>query len=373
MGCSGIGPHRINIDRSAYNDIVSQSNHEQLLSNIVRIAYAEPHSYLQVTSVTASYSLSQTLSVTPSWTSAFTPGTGTTITKGFSATPGITYSDSPTISYIPLDDATFVRMMQKPIAFDDIDLLFHQGYDNIDYLGRLLFMNIGALDNASSAVNPRSISLPQYKDFYRFVDGLAEMQKNQMAILSPIIFQGQPGLNIEFIHHSSQSAAAMKLKKLLRLPDNSKNIVLLGYVAKTDSLTVNQTTQLIQSDKSALPKNLVYVKMRSLRGILSFLSHSVQIPEADQKANFSRTLMDLQGQPYDWTPLMKGLMTIYSSDTEPKEVFVKTRVNGHWFYIKKSDLDSKVTFNLIFVMMSIMNGLGAPSTAQQAPILTKAV
>lgn len=311
-GCSSIGPKQINTDRSAYNEIVSQTNHEQLLANIVRSAYAEPASYLQITSVTASYSVNRSFSITPGWSGSYTTDANPTTTLSGSAAPSISYSDSPTISYMPLDDATFVRMMQRPLGFDDIDLLMHEGHNNINYLGKLLFFSIGPLDNAAYAANPRNIIPPAYKDFYRFVEILGEMQQKHTAEIIPTIFQEQPGLAIEFTQ-SSTSAQAMLLKKLARVPLNSKNIVLVGSVARSDNFKVDPSSQLIESSASSLPKNLVYVKMKSIHGILAFLSHAVQIPEADRKANFTYTLMD-NGQPYDWAPLMHDLMTVYSSE-----------------------------------------------------------
>ena len=63
-GCASIGPKQIDIDREAYNDIVRETDYEQILKNIVRLRYAEPTSYLKVTSVTASYQFTRSISAT---------------------------------------------------------------------------------------------------------------------------------------------------------------------------------------------------------------------------------------------------------------------------------------------------------------------
>ena len=54
-GCASIGPRRVQIDRGTYNNIVRETDQEQLLTNIVRKRYLEITEYIQVASLTASY------------------------------------------------------------------------------------------------------------------------------------------------------------------------------------------------------------------------------------------------------------------------------------------------------------------------------
>ncbi len=367
-GCSSIGPAQINTDRGTYNEIVRQTDYEQLLTNIVHLSYVEPTSYLQVTNVTASYNLSKGTTVSPSWSQEVGGGAPLTTTSGISIAPTISYSDSPTISYVPLNDAEFISTLQTAITFTDVALLFNGGYDNTEFLGRLIFDKVGVLDNASSASSPRVINTPEYQQFYSFLDTLAQMRRARTVDIQPVTFENRTGLMIAFISNSVNSPQALKLKKLVQIPLDSKSIILMSQQVST--LKMNPTTgQLVQINNTAAIKNLVYVKMRSIYGVMTFLSHSVQIPEKDIQGHLTLQLMDTHGQPYNWAPLMSGLMTIYSSNNEPQDAFVKTWTNGHWFYIKSTDINSKSTFDILVRLMTLTAGMGTTG-AQTAPVLT---
>lgn len=368
-GCTtSMGPTRIHADRNAYNEIVRQTNYEQLLENIVHLSYLEPTSYLKVTNVTASYSLTQGVSATPSWTQAV----GSPATYAASVEPSIAYSESPTISYVPLDDANFVMMLQKPISFNDVALLFSGGYDNITLLSKLLFNRVGVLDNASVASSPDVLSPPTYKEYYHFIQILFEMKTKGQVRIEPATIEGQSVIMIQFDKNSVNSVQARQVKKLVQVAPDSENIILVGRNMNVLEIN-NKNEQLVPvSTVTAMAKNVVYVDMRSIYGVMSFLAHSVQIPEADYKAHLTSQLNDINGRSYDWKPLMKGLMTIYSSDTEPQNAFVKVWTNNHWFYIKETDIPSKITFAFLVRLMTLTSGLGA-SGVQTAPILTLAV
>ncbi len=369
-GCSSIGPAQINTDRGAYNQIVRQTDYEQLLTNIVHLSYVESTSYLQVTNVTASYSLSKGASVTPSWSQAVGGGAPLTTTTGIAVAPTITYSDSPTISYVPMNDQSFITTLQTPITFTDLAMLFNGGFDNTGFLARLVFDNIGPLDNASSASAERVVSIPTYQPFYRFLHILIEMQQNKSVDIEPVTFKGETGLMIAFTPDNVNSEDALELKALVQIPLDSKSIILMSQ--NVGALKMGANGQLVQEDNSASMKNLVYVKMRSIYGVMTFLSHSVQIPTADVQGHLTLQLLDTNGQPYNWAPLMSGLMTIYSSNTEPQDAFVKTWANHHWFYIKETDIDSKDTFDILVRLMTLTAGMGT-TPVQNAPVLTVAV
>src|SRR3990167_10021032 len=180
-GCSSIGPGRIYTDRKSYNDIVRETDYQQLLTNIVRLSYIEPTFYLKVTNITSSYSLNSSVSATPTFTNA--SGSAWGLTKSLEVTPSVSYSDSPTISYIPIDDATFVAMLHRPISFDDITLIFNDGISDIEVLARLAFNRVGDLDNASSATTPKIVEKPEYMKYYRFIHLIVQLLENKLATI----------------------------------------------------------------------------------------------------------------------------------------------------------------------------------------------
>lgn len=370
-GCASIGPKQIDIDREAYNDIVRETDYEQILKNIVRLRYAEPTSYLKVTSVTASYQFTRSISATVtgqamgSGNNAVNPSinTGT-----LGVTPSTSYSDAPTISYVPINDATFVAALQQPVDFHDLALLVNGGISDDELIMRLVFDWVGGLDNASSAANARVKQIPQYQEYYTYVQLMLKMIKTRQLYIDPVeISHSKAGVIIDFTKNNYQSPEALQIKKMLDIPASSKDIIMTNQ--NIYNLRMGKTGFIEEENSQDLAKNLVFVQMRSLNAMMAFLSHAVQVPEADVKAGYVPELKDSNGNNYDWSPLMNGLMEIKTSESEPVGAFVKTKVNGHWFYISKSDIDSKATFALLVRLMNMKAGLGV-NNSQTSPVIT---
>ena len=374
-GCSSFGPSRVAVDRAPYDEVVRQTDSQQLLTNIVRLSYLEPTSELQVTSLTSSYSLSGSLGVSPSWTvntgANLQPGSqgtfaGSTNTLGL--TPSGTYTTSPTISYVPVNSSDVVTILQTPVSFSDLSLLFSGGIEDMELYARLIFNRMGPLDNASSSTSPRVVQAVEYQEYYKFVGLFMKMLNNGQAWIAPENFNGNTVLAYFFHKSAAQSSDAIQLKKMLRIPLDSSGIIFASENIK--NLVPNAEGELVDPGRQGEPLNVVNVQTRSIYGIMSFLSHAVDIPEADIKANITQHVLDKNGQPFDWSPLMKGVMEIYSSDSEPKDAFVKTYVHGHWFYIKESDTNSKSTFSLVIRLITLVGGVSSQTNQQQAPTLT---
>ena len=98
--CKSIGPGRIYSDRNSYNDAIINTDDEQLLRNIVRLRYLENISFLKITNVTSSYSLSKSISSSLSLSGSASQGSASTTSRSASLSPSLSYSDSPTISYM---------------------------------------------------------------------------------------------------------------------------------------------------------------------------------------------------------------------------------------------------------------------------------
>jgi len=357
-GCSSIGPHQVKLDRNRYNDVIQQTNNEQLLMNIVRLRYVEPVTNLKLTNVTSSYTFNS--SITTAGTglsfinaSASAPGgAGPSQTKTLNIDPGVQYSDTPTISYAPVENSVFAEEMMSPLKLYKVHLLAYGGISDTQLVMRLVFQNINDMDNASSASSEKMRALPDYKKYYRFVDKLSYLIDNNEAYFRLKKINGNSVWSIYFPPKYSHTQKADEIRNLLHVKNNTKNEIILSDV---------------YLDKKQ--DNLVFVRMRSLYGMMIFLSYGVQIPESDIEKHYVYTYYNADGTPYDWAPLTKGLLTVYSSDTEPKDVFVKTMSHGHWFYIENSDLDSKATF-LLLVRLIALSSAALDKLGGAGPLLT---
>ena len=111
------------------------------------------------------------------------------------------------------------------------------------------------------------------------------------------------------------------------------------------------------------------METRSIYGIVSYLSHSVDIPPNELLLSYTEKLWNYNGEAVDVTPLMRNIMHIYSSKEEPKNAFAKVYLKGDWYYISEADHRSKTTFALLMRLMAIVGAMGNASQ-QQSPVLT---
>ena len=112
-GCSFIGPQSIANGRAAYNQVINQTEDQQMLMAVVRNRYGETISMLAVTNVTASI--------------RFAAGAGAEFGVGrresyeTNLTPlsgQIAYEESPTISYVPIEGEEQFNRLMSPVSLD---------------------------------------------------------------------------------------------------------------------------------------------------------------------------------------------------------------------------------------------------------------
>lgn len=361
--CNSLGPSRVKIDRVQYNDIVQETDNEQLLKNIVRLRYLHSTNYLSITNVTSSYNLNRSLSVTNVSENSAT----TNMAWGsIGITPGVSYSDSPTISYVPVTDGEFIRSMQRPIPFEDFILLSRQAPFERAILMTLLTQKIGGLDANLSIVNNTVIVSKEYVQYNHCLTLLRKMFWEKTITLQPYVFNKEPTLVLQFKKGYVTSPNALELKKILHIPSNSPTIILME---KDDfGQLKNKAGILVPEDNQLHLRNVVYIQLRSINATLSFVARGVDVPQSDLDNHSAVDLKGYDGRLYSADPSLKNLLTIYNSDTEPqKDVLVKTYVHNHWFYIKDSDTTSKITFDILVRLVLLTAAISAD---QQGPALT---
>jgi hypothetical protein len=352
----------------AYGTVLMQANAEQVLRNIVQIHYGEPPSFLKITSITSSYALTSNVSGTAGWAQTMGDGSSSSVTQSLGLTGGTTFSDAPTISYVPIDDASFVTMLDQPIGFAHVAVLYNSEANYLEVLCKLVFAAIGQLDNASSASTAMVEVSPEYNDYKVFIHTLAKMVRNREAFINLVTYENEPGITIHLSKAYANSPDAQLLKKLLNDPLKYNDLILLSNPPKTLSKSTDGGFT-INTSLSNKDNNLTYVRMRSISGMLAFLSHSVQTPESDRLKHYVPEYLDSSGNPINWNKILDDVMTIYTSDSEPKDAFIKARVHEHWFYIKRSDSNSKYSFAMLMKLMTLALGYSAPP-GQSAPVIT---
>jgi hypothetical protein len=360
-GCTSLGPARVKTDRVQYNDIVQETDNEQLLKNIVRLRYFHSTNYLAITNVTSSYSLNHTVALTNISENSAT----TNLAWGsLGITPSVSYSDSPTISYVPVTDADFIRSMQSPVSFNDFALLSRQAPFEQALLMTLIIQKMGPLDTNLSIHGNIVTMSKEYYEYDHCFDLLRKMFRDENITFQPYVFNKKPALVLIFKHKKSQDA--LTIKKMLHIPATSPTIILLEK--ENFGLLKNKSGLLVPTNTKPIYRNVVYIQQRSINAILGFVARGVEVPQSDIENHSAFAILGPQGHIYSSDPFLKDIISIYHSETEPQnDVLVKTNVNHHWFYIKDSDAASKITFDILVRLVLLTASISAE---QQGPALT---
>jgi hypothetical protein len=346
-GCASIGPRQIKLDRNRYNDVIQDTTNQQLLGDIVRVAYFEPISFLKVANVTSSYTLSPFNQNQANGAAAYTRITGdtNTITRAFTFTPSFSYSDTPTITYAPIDGAEFTNNLMTPVHLETFHFLVYGGMNDPGLIWRIIVEGVGNIDNASSASGAKVVAIPNFHEYYHFLDVFVPLLRTRQCITVPTTVSHEFALQVHCFHAGDEE----HLKELLHVPSNHGDLIFAEYSAK------------------APKSNVVYIQMRSILGIIAYLAHGIELPLDDIKDGEVYQLRWPDGHLFDWTPLMAGMWKVYNRRGEPARAYAKVVVHNHWFYIKDTDLDSKATFMFVHRLITLTAG---QQTTSPGPLLT---
>jgi len=134
-----VGPAALGGGRAAYNDVVNQTEDEQILAAIVRLRYDQTFGLLAVTSITAN------ISVRSSVDAEAEIGSGGSF-EGSTVGAGVLYEENPTISYVPVRGEVFVERMLAPLSADQTLLLSRMSTQDFEPL-QLLVRRVNGLNN----------------------------------------------------------------------------------------------------------------------------------------------------------------------------------------------------------------------------------
>lgn len=340
VGCTNLGPRALEAGRGDYNTALRDTSDQQLLKNLVRLRYLERPYFLEVASVTSQFS--------------FVGGAGAGLAfDGLSVDDDVpvdiqgSYEEAPTVAYQPLQGEDFVRRLLAPISIDALALLARSGW-SLERLMRVCVQRANDLGNAVTASGPTPREAPDFEDFLEVASAARRLQQqDQLSLTLAADEAGRPELSLVITHGGEDTAEFRRLAELLELSPGRTRFSLGSGLWQRDGGTVD-------------------VQTRSLNGILYYLSHGVEIPEAHRRAGYVRETQRPDGGPFDWSELTTRLIRVQSSEQAPKAAAVRVRHRDHWYWIADDDLDSKTTFSLLAQLLALQSG----DAASTAPVLT---
>jgi hypothetical protein len=399
-GCTTLGPQSLQQTRLAYNEAVKATTEEQLLLNIVRLRYGDTPSSLSVSSIAAQWERSQSLQITPFFTSA-----GADVNRSYTAIlpqASIAGADRPTVSLTPLDDQEFTRKLFTPLTLDGLVYLAKTTWP-ISTVFRLYLENLNWVSNAQTASGPTPNEPPEVEEFLRGIEAMQKLQDENLIVFGQderpeAIGPPMPAAKVKprdvleaakagFDYQADQKAGTLTLVKknqqpVLRVDPRATMFpemreFLRVFRLKPGELQYDVTQEALNPFPVTYSEQGVTkldVETRSLLQALYYISHGIEIPPEHAAKGFATITRDVSGTPYDWSLMTRGLFKVKwaAGEERPPQAHVATRYLDYWFYIDRSDQDTKSTFSLLMELSRLeVAGKGGPGPVLTIPVSGK--
>jgi hypothetical protein len=334
-GCVGrLGPAALGLTRTHYNQAAQRTGSEELLLNLVRLRYRDTPYFLQIASLSTNLR-----------TQAGLNGRGIFPSRG----PDIgeiganfAYEESPTITYTPLVGDRFVSQLLEPVDPGVLVLLSHAGW-SMDRFLRLFVQEIGGVPNAPTASGPTPEQMPEFEEFRRVSELLRTLQsRRQVALLRGALtgrgnaIEDEGGILLRFSPEALETGEYAELRDRLGLDPDRKTFELVTGLGARAPWRIN-------------------VVLRSVLSAMFYVSHGIEVPEADLEANSVTTTRESTGGEFDWDRLTGSLLTVRCGNAKGNP-YASVEYRGHTFFIEDSDLDSKSTFSMLTLVLALQAG-----------------
>ena len=327
-GSCSLGPSSIKYDRFNYSNAISTSWKDQILVNIVRLAYADVPVFLNISSIINQYELEG--GATADF--LLTPGVDSSLLGG-----SIRYVDRPTIVYSPLAGENFTERLMTPVPPSALLALFQAGWP-IDWLFPVAVQEVNDVHNSTRGLMDRKAD-PEFRVMLAALRQIQEADKLRLRTIE----QGDdaPTL-IEFLDdpEGDSNTAKQQIQHILNLdPSLSAYRVVFSQTRKNHAELAIHT--------------------RSIMEMLIELSAFIDRPESHVAQGY------IEKSP-DEDPTYPPLIHIRTSTKEPGPAYAKAKYLGHWFWIDQSDIRSKISLTIILFFFSLTQ----TDSGQPEPIVT---
>ena len=334
-GCATVGPASIANGRAVYNEVINNTEDEQILNVIVRERYDQTFGMLTVASVTASIRVSANVNGNV--------GIGPNENYSGNLVPlsaGVAYEESPTISYIPLSGELFLSRMLTPITLTQAMLLLGAAQDDAVWM-RQLYRRINGIDNPMDQPTP-----PKLERFFALQSLL-----RKAGVTSTGLCSGASAGHSEFcVRVSGYEAYKSEVNEVLDI---------LGITdVKADGSDIVLPMSVNDGPGGTATLRL---QLRSALDVIRMAGRSIEIPKPDEEAGIAAPLdADLDSK--------YKLMTIRTSKSYPRNAVVAIPFRGYWYYVDATDTRSKRAFKILRLLVGLRMQEGASD--QRGPVLT---
>jgi hypothetical protein len=317
---------------------------------------------------------------------------GPTAIRGYGE---LSLRDAPTLSYHPREGREIAKALLSPLSADLL-IVVNAG-SNLEQLLLFAMNDINDVPNAPGA----TILIPQIADdnslYNRGIRLLASLRARDATELAfgtdeetevssdPIprsSIQGRDLLNAArdgYVYRTRGEGQVTLLKRekglYLRIRDPYIHSPEMEEVARIFRLTPGLSKYRIRSElteeanqrlPSPLGNDTIYLNLRSVLQIMTFLSRGVCVPEEHVWSGIAPVTPGPDGQPYDWTRVTAGNFLVHAQKHRPRVAEVAVQYRGYWFFIAPNDVNSRAALAILEIVFALQESDGKSA----GPLLT---
>jgi hypothetical protein len=302
------------------------------------------------------------------------------------------------LSYHPREGREIAKALLTPLS-SDLFIVVNAGA-NLEQLLLFAINDINDVSNASRATTliPRvPDGNTEYLRGIRIMASLRERDATELAFgtnddaadssdpMAKSSVQGRDLLNAAkdgYVYRSSPENEVTLRKRekelYLRVRPAYVNSPEMKEVARIFHLTPGLGKYKIKSElkeevddkpPNALGSDTIYLNLRSVLQVMTFLSKGVCVPDEHTAAGIAPITLDQDGQPYDWTQVTAGNFVVHAQKHRPRGAEVAVPYRGYWFYIAPNDVNSRAALAILEIVFALQESDGkAPGLLLTLPI-----
>jgi hypothetical protein len=327
-------------DVPAYANAIRESSKAILFDNIIRLRYADPLSFIELTQVVAGYTLRNSANVRGELEGIFGPDVLGLLEGGSS----VVFEDRPTMTFSPVRGRTFFKEYIVPVDLTRIFSAIMAGWPPSLVLG-LLVERINDLSNVVIVGRYRRGGDPEFGlvvDLFsqliahNVIEVRLRKQKPDRDAVYKVSLAWRG--NQDIVERNDQDAA-VQLRALLGLDTKINEFeIVFGRRAKR--------------------RNEIAIKPRSIFQLLAHISAMIDVPEEDIKSG--RTFPTIAAP----AGLQPPISARYGSSA-PADVYVVARRGANAFWIDDENFNSKRAMVFILTLLSLV----AREGLQEGPVI----
>jgi hypothetical protein len=377
-GC--LGPKAVHHTRIRYNEVVRDTNDEQLLLNIVRLRYADSVVIIDLPNITSQFELAGRGNYLGGYGNQYRGQSN----LGFGE---LSMRDTPTLSYHPREGRDIAKALLNPLSADLFSVV-NAGAD----IEQLLLLTVNDINDISNARGATLLTPSVPEDNTQFVQGIRlleqlrqrdatelgiEMDEDSAGSSDSIpkgLVQGRDLVNAlkenyVFRARGNSEMTLVKREKELSLHVRSAYVhsAEIEEVAQIFGLMPGLSKYRIKSElseeanrppPSPLGDDTMFMNMRSVLQMMIFLSKGVCIPPEHELSGIAPVTPGPNGMPFDWTRITAGNFVVHVAKHRPHDAEVAVKYRGYWFYIAVNDVKSRAALTFLETLFTLQESDG---------------